>query len=156
MVKKIIIITVAVLLLIQVIGPGKNVSPAPTPNSLASHNVLPDSVDAILKVACYDCHSNNSRYPWYDRVAPVSWFVAYHIRGGKKHLNFDEFFSYPVKRQVKRAKNIAETVEDGTMPISSYTWMHKDAILTEAQKKILIDWADSLRKQITDTTKATL
>ncbi|TDW99212.1 heme-binding domain-containing protein [Dinghuibacter silviterrae] len=156
MLKKILIGILVFVVLIQLIRPAPNVSSAPDPNALKAHYPLPDSVEAVLRVACYDCHSNHSRYPWFDKVAPVSWLVAYHIKGGKRHLNFDEYFAYPVKRKVKRLKDIAETVENGSMPLSTYTWAHKDAVLTEAQKKLIIDWADSLGKQIADTTQAKL
>lgn len=156
MVKKILIVLIAIVVLIQLIRPASNTSSAPDPNALARHYPVPDSVAHVLSIACYDCHSNHSHYPWFDKVSPVSWLVWYHIKGGKRHLNFDEFYAYPVKRQVKRLKDIAETVDENAMPISTYTWAHKDAILTPAQKKLLIDWADSLRKQISDTTHAVL
>lgn len=156
MVKKILIAVIVFAALIQLIRPTPNTSSAPNPNALRAHYPVPDSVEQVLRVACYDCHSNHSRYPWFDKVAPVSWLVAYHIRGGKQHLNFDEFFAYPVKKQAKRLRDMAETVEDRTMPLSTYTWAHKDAILTEAQKKILIDWATGLRQQIADTSRAAL
>ena len=156
MVKKILVVLVAIVLLIQLIRPTRNTATAPDPNALSAHYAVPDSVAHLLNIACNDCHSNHSRYPWFDKIAPVSWLVAYHIKGGKKHLNFDEFYAYPVKRQVKRLRDIAETVEENAMPISTYTWAHKDANLTPVQKKMLIDWADSLRKQITDTTNAVL
>jgi hypothetical protein len=153
MIKKVLLVIVLLLVLIQFIHPAKNESSAPTPMSLKAHYPLPDSVAAILEIACNDCHTNHSRYPWYDRIQPVTWFVNYHISGGKRHLNFDEFAGYPVKRQVKRLKDIVKTVQDGTMPLHSYTLAHKNAILTAVQKQLLCDWADGLRKQITDTTK---
>ena len=156
MIKRVLLVIVLLFLLIQLIRPAKNQSSAPTPLSLKAHYPLPDSVEALLAVACYDCHSNNSRYPWYDCIQPVTWFVNYHISGGKRHLNFDEFEGYPVKRKVKRLKNIVETIQNGSMPLHTYTWVHKDAILTPAQTQILCNWADSLRKQILDTTKAAL
>jgi hypothetical protein len=156
MLKKILLIVLVLLVLIQFIRPKANVSSDPTPAALKAHYPLPDSVQAILAVACYDCHSNNSRYPWFDKVAPASWLVAYHISGGKRHLNFDTFNDYPVKRKVKRLKDISEVLEDGSMPVSTYTSVHKDARLTDAQKKLLKDWAAGLAKSIADTTKATL
>lgn len=154
--KKAILIVIGILLFIQLVRPGKNKSDAPTPQALTAHYTVPDSVLTALKVACYSCHSNNTTYPWYDQIAPVSWFVAYHVSRGKKHLNFDEFEAYPVKRKLKRMKDISESVEEGTMPISSYTWMHSEAILTPAQKKAIIAWSDSLYHQIQDTTKTAL
>jgi hypothetical protein len=156
MFKKILLTFLVILVAIQLYRPAKNQSQEPTPAALKNHYPLPDSVEVLLAAACYDCHSNNSRYPWFDQVAPVSWFVAYHIRGGKRHLNFDTYDDYTVKRKVKRLKDIAETLENGTMPLSTYTDVHKDARLSPEQKKMLIDWAESLAKSIADTTKATL
>jgi hypothetical protein len=156
MVKKILIALAVFVALIQLIRPARNESPveAAPSRALSYHFPIPDSVERILKAACYDCHSNNSRYPWFDKIAPVSWFVAYHIRGGKRHLNFDEFYNMSRKKRLKRLHDIAETVGDGTMPLSTYAWAHKDAILTPGQKTIITGWTDILIRQmsIEDTT----
>ena len=156
MVKKILIALAVFVALIQLIRPARNESPVEaTPTiALKSHYPIPDSVEHILKAACYDCHSNHSRYPWFDKVAPISWFVAYHIRGGKRHLNFDEFYNMPRKKRIKRLHDIAETVGDATMPLSTYTWAHKDAILTPVEKRTITDWTAILIRQMSveDTT----
>jgi len=154
--KKVILIIAGLFILIQFIRPAKNESSAPTPLSLKAQYGLPDSIDRVLKVACNDCHSNHSTYPWYDEIQPVTWFVTYHISGGKRHLNFDEFASYPIKKQVKRLKDIVKTLEADAMPLHSYSRVHRDARLNAAQKQLLCDWATSLGKQISDTTKAAL
>ena len=101
---------------------------------------LPDSVESILKVACYDCHSNNTRYPWYFEVQPVGLWLNGHIQDGKKDLNFSEFASYRPRRQFRKLEQAEELIKDNKMPIRSYTFMHKDAILTESQKNLLYAW----------------
>jgi len=154
--KKAITIIAGLFILIQFIRPAKNDSSAPTPLSLKACYGLPDSVEQVLKVSCYDCHSNHSDYPWYDRVQPVMWFVTYHIHGGKSHLNFDEFAAYPVKKKEERLKGIVKTLQLNAMPLNSYTWIHRNARLSAAQKQMVSDWAASLGKQIADTTKAAL
>jgi hypothetical protein len=94
----------------------------------------------LLEVACYDCHSDNTRYPWYSEIEPVGWILARHVRKGKAELNFDDMANYSARKRKSKFKAIVNQVRDGLMPIQSYTWMHKDARLTDAQKQILINW----------------
>ena len=105
----------------------------------------PADVINILKVACYDCHSNESIYPWYTNVAPVSWWVKSHINDGRKHLNFSVWNDYNDKRKSKKIKECIEEIEEGEMPLKSYTIIHKDAELSKEQQKILVDFFNSLR-----------
>lgn len=114
----------------------------------SAHNIttvvpVPDSVMDLLKSACYDCHSNNTNYPWYTNIQPVGWWLKGHIKEGKQHLNFDAFAQYEKKKMLDKLKDIKKSQVQGWMPISSYTWIHKNAILNEAQKKLIIDWTDS-------------
>ena len=110
---------------------------------------VPQNVEDILQSACYDCHSNNTKYPWYSRIQPFGWMLANHIRNGKAELNFSDFGSYPKRRQISKMDGIANSVKGGSMPLSSYTVMHKEARLSKHEKALLIDWAlktkDSLR-----------
>lgn len=106
---------------------------------------VPDSVEAILKVACYDCHSNNTRYPWYANVQPVAGMMAEHVEHGKKDLNFSEFASYRMRRQFHKMEEVANMVRDTLMPIPDYLRMHKDAVLSEAQRQTLYAWVDATR-----------
>jgi len=106
-----------------------------------------EDVKLILEKACYDCHSNQTEYPWYTSVAPVSWWIKDHIDHGKGHLNFSEWGDYSVKKQDHKLEELIEEVEEGEMPLDSYTWVHGDARLSDAQKKSLMDWAAKLRKE---------
>lgn len=105
---------------------------------------VPENVNRVLETSCYDCHSNNTKYPWYNRIQPVAMYLADHVEDGKKHFNFSEFSSYSLKRQKKKLDEVAHEVEDGEMPLDSYTLVHWDAKLSEADKKLVIDWANEL------------
>ena len=147
-IKRTFIGLLIVLVFIQFIHPAKNVDTTTTPQDITIMYPMPDSVHVILQKACYDCHSNTTRYPWYNNVEPVAFWLNNHIKEGKQHLNFSEFGSYPVAKQVKRLKTTAKEVEEGGMPLSSYLWIHKDAVLTPAEKTMLISWANGLAQRI--------
>lgn len=140
--KKWLLIGIVLLLVVmQAFQPSLNRGSASGPADITKVVSVPADVSGILKQSCYDCHSNHTTYPWYDRIAPVSWWVADHIKEGKLELNFTEFASYSAKKQAKKLEEIAETVQEGEMPLKSYLIMHGDAKLTEAQKKTLVDWS---------------
>ena len=148
--KKIILLILIVLVLIQFIRPVKNISIS---SDLSSTNILrlygvPDSVQKILKTSCYDCHSNNTVYPWYSKIQPVAWWLNNHIEEGKEHLNFDEFGNYKIGAQYKKLEEVMKTVKDNYMPLNSYVWIHKYAILNNNQKGAIAGWATVLRDSI--------
>ena len=132
------------LLLIQLIRPAKNQQLVPSSADLRYHYPPPGDVQHLLDVACYDCHSNHTRYPWYNNIEPVGWWMAYHVNQAKKHLNFSIFGNYPLSRLPKMLKNISGEVKHHDMPIASYLWEHPDARLTDAQVSRISGWADSL------------
>ena len=105
---------------------------------------VPSRVQAILENSCYDCHSNNTRYPWYAKIQPGAWWLASHIRKGKAELNFSDFGRYSTRQQRSKFKGIAGSVKDGTMPLRSYTLMHQNAILSQQDKKLIVNWALSM------------
>ena len=111
--------------------------------SLAIVDPPSDEVIHILQVACYDCHSNETVYPWYTYVQPLGWWIKDHVEHGTKHLNFSVWGDYKEKRRVHKYDEIAEMVEDGSMPLGTYKPLHREARLTDAQRKLLIDWAKS-------------
>lgn len=148
MIRKILVFLLVVLIIIQFFRPAKNISIAAQPNALSAVYPIPENVDTIMKYACYDCHTNNSRYPWYFKVQPSAWFLANHIKDGKRHFNFDEFMTYSKEKQDDKLKDLVEMVDDDDMPLSSYTWMHADARLTREQKAAITTWAKQLRAKI--------
>lgn len=125
--------------------PEKNISSVETKERIEKLYNVPDSVMVILKSACYDCHSNNTHYPWYSNIQPVALFLNRHIVEGKKELNFDEFGSYSTRRQQSKLKAIASQVRDREMTLRSYQIMHKEARLTVEESDLITNW---FRKQL--------
>jgi hypothetical protein len=148
--KKIFLLGCALLFVaIQFARPQKNLSTAPAgQDDLATHYAAPPEVRRILETACYDCHSDRTRYPWYAEVQPVGWFLASHVRDGKRELNFSEFAAYTTHTQAKKLEALSDRVEGRDMPLKSYTWIHRDAILTDGQITTLSDWAAALKDKI--------
>ncbi len=132
-----------VFILIQLIRPSKNQSSQVFPADITHVYAIPEDAQTILKNACYDCHSNNTHYPWYVNIQPIGWFMAGHIRNGKMELNFNEYGTYSSKRQRNKLRRVKEQIEEGKMPLSSYTLMHAEARLNADQKKLITEWIDS-------------
>jgi hypothetical protein len=145
MVKKIFLALLFALVVIQFIRPEKNISEGAQPNYIGNSYAVPGDVKAILAKACNDCHTNNTNYPWYTNIQPLEWWMNGHVKDGKKELNFDEYANKNLRYQYHKMEEIAEMVKEGEMPLNSYTWMHNDAKLTEAEKNRLIGWADAIR-----------
>lgn len=148
-VRRVLFALLIVFVLMQAFRAEKNNSDNTT-KDIAKTYVVPQNVQHILKKACNDCHSNNTRYPWYAEIQPVGWWLANHVKDGKRHLNFNEFDGYRISRQYKKLGECIEEVKDGSMPLASYTIIHKDAILTEGEKQELYKWCDILRQQIAE------
>ncbi len=141
MVKKIFLFLLVAFIVIQFFHPAKNQSTQILASDITHVAPMSDSVLDILKVTCFDCHSNNTRYPWYNNIQPVAWWLNNHIEEGKEHLNFSEFGNLPVAKQKKKLNGVAKLIEKDKMPLSSYTLIHKDAILDAHQKEMVITWA---------------
>jgi hypothetical protein len=148
LVKRILLTLLVVFVLIQFVRPEENRHPGAQPASVLNRYPASPHVTAILEKACNDCHSNNTKYPWYNRVQPVAWWLGEHIKDGKRGLNFDSFLVYTPKRQARKMEETIGMVKKGAMPLDSYTWIHKDAILTPSEKAALAGWADSVRKAV--------
>ena len=145
---KILLALLIVFIAIQFIQPAHNISGQVLPTDITKTVNVPDKVLDIFKNACYDCHSNNSDYPWYAYVQPVGWLLYNHIRNGKQQLNFSEFGAYSQRRQQHKLKSIASQVNNDEMPLSSYTWIHKNAKLSKDDKALIIDWAIKAKDSI--------
>ena len=146
--KRVVLIVIILLVAIQFIRPARNLSSAQSANDITRHYTVSDTVAHILDRACNDCHSNNTRYPWYTNIQPVGWWMQHHVNEGKEELNFSEFGSYPAKRQAHKLEEVAKQTRDDEMPLNSYLWIHADAKLSDADKQILINWANNLRQEI--------
>ncbi|HSH65452.1 MAG TPA: heme-binding domain-containing protein [Bacteroidia bacterium] len=101
---------------------------------------MPVEVKAMLQTSCYDCHSNNTNYVWYDYVQPVRTLVENHVKSAKEDLNFNEWDTYSNRKQERLLNSIKEQIETKKMPLSSYTIMHNNAKLNDEQIKILTNW----------------
>ena len=147
-IKKIMWGLLLVFMAIQLFRPAHNKTDQVLPTDFAKVFVVPNNVRSVFQTACYDCHSNNTTYPWYSNIQPVGWLMARHIKKGKEKLNFSDFGTYTSRRQVSRLKGIANQIKDDEMPLTSYRWMHKNARLSIDQKALMMDWinktADSL------------
>lgn len=133
---------------IQFIPTTRNQSDIVPPTDLMEVYNVPEHVEVIFKTSCYDCHSNNTMYPWYNKLQPVSWIMEGHIKEGKEELNFNEFGSYSERRQKSKFKSILSQVKDGEMPLASYTLMHREAKLSENEKKALEDWINKMLESL--------
>ena len=137
--------TIGWILLLALIGiqffhPAKNIAVGIQPNAITNVHAVPDNVNSILKKACNDCHSNNTAYPWYHKIQPVDWWMNNHINEGKGKFNFDEYAQKPLRYQYHKLEEVVEMVKDKKMPLESYTWIHKDAKLTQDERNVLINW----------------
>jgi hypothetical protein len=147
-IKKIGLVILVVIIAIQFIQPARNKSGQGLPTDISKIYSIPAPVQSVLKNACYDCHSNNTIYPWYSNIQPFGWWLASHIRRGKAELNFSEFVNYSSRKQRSKLFAIAKSIEDGTMPFPSYTLIHKNARLTKEEKGIVIDWSNKAKDSL--------
>ena len=147
-IKKIILAFGILFIAIQFMQPAHNKSGQALPADFVKIYSIPANVEGILQNACYDCHSNNTNYPWYSNIQPMAWIMKRHIDNGKEKLNFSEFGIYSNRRQISKLKGIASQIKDDEMPLFSYKMMHSKAKLTKEKKDLIINWmnkiADSL------------
>ncbi len=146
--KRFLQILLLAFLAMQFFRPTKNTATALSSADITTKYTIPEDVHSILKRSCYDCHSNNTVYPWYSNIQPVAWFLADHVKEGKKELNFSEFASYRIGRQYRKLEEISHQLEEDEMPLSSYTIIHRDAKLSMPDKKIMYNWINTLRDSI--------
>lgn len=142
--KRVIKIVFAVLFIlfvaIQFIPRDHNQSVGIQVNDVTKIYPVSAKVNAILKSSCYDCHSNNTSYPFYASIQPMRYLMDGHVRKGKKELNFNDFETYSFRKQRSKLRAIVESLEEGSMPLSSYTFIHRNAILSKEDKALLINW----------------
>jgi hypothetical protein len=153
--KKIAWTLLILFVAMQFYRPEKNESADAHLSQFLSETNPPEQVAGILESSCYDCHTDHTNYPWYNQVAPVSWWLADHIEEGKEHLNFSDWDSYSPKKKDHKMEELIEEVEEGEMPLNEYTWTHSEADLTEQQRQAVMDWARQTRTlyQLGDSPK---
>lgn len=144
-IKKILWVFLVVFVIAQFFGPDKNEGEINTIDAFLAETNPPEAVKLVLKETCYDCHSDYTRYPWYNNITPVNYWLAEHVKDGKKHFNFSNWEGNSVKRKDHKFEELIEMVEDKEMPLKSYTWTHAEAKLTDAQIASVVDWAKKVR-----------
>lgn len=146
--KKVLVILLVAFILIQFFPIDKN-NPAPTPQmDFLTIKKTPETTAALIRNSCYDCHSNETKYPWYTNVQPFAWFLKSHIDDGRKELNFSTFATYEPKRQAHKLSEAAEQVQKGDMPLDSYVLIHSEAKLSAPQQQELMQYFKRVENDI--------
>jgi hypothetical protein len=136
-------------LLMQLYQPARNsVSEQDLTADITKVYSVPKNVETILSTSCYDCHSNNTNYPWYSNIQPARFFMETHIKEGKENLNFNEFGNYSKRRQNSKLKAIRKQIKWDEMPLASYTLIHKNAILSSSEKQEVMNWIEKTRDSL--------
>jgi serine/threonine protein kinase len=143
--KKVLIVLLILFLALQFIPTNRNQSTEILASDFIKVYNPPTNIAQKLKVSCYDCHSNNSHYPWYNKIQPVAWFLENHINEAKEELNFSEFDNYSNRKKKGKLKAIKNEIKDDKMPLKSYTIMHKNAKFTKEEKKQFVKYFNKLR-----------
>jgi hypothetical protein len=138
------------MIAVQFFGPEKTNPAVDETKTITVFAPMPPEVSAVFTRACYDCHSHQTRWPWYSNVAPVSWFVIDHVNDARRHLNFSEWTTYDPKRMKRKLEEIKEEVEDGAMPLPSYLRLHSDAKLSPNDVQALRAWTIAERKRLAE------
>jgi hypothetical protein len=133
-----------VLILAQFISPLRTNPVGDKSKDISSSFVIPSNVKQILERSCYDCHSNNTRWPWYSNIAPVSWLIAQDVNEGREHLNFSEWGSYEQTDRITYLEDICKNIKKGEMPMQKYLILHSDAKLSDADKDIICKWTKAM------------
>jgi hypothetical protein len=145
---------VAVFALLQFTSPPRTNPPVVPGHDLLATNPPPPGIAALLHNACYDCHSDETRWPWYSHIAPVSWLVADDVKDGRERMNFSDWPRALPERAAKRLERISEEVDDKDMPPAKYTLLHPEARLNAGQREQLIRWADQEAARLKATGEA--
>jgi hypothetical protein len=146
--KWVVIILIVGFVIIQFIRPARTNPPVNPAQSIEANLQVTPQVAAIFDRSCKDCHSNKTVWPWYTNVAPVSWLLTSHVNEGRSNMNLSEWGRYDKDKQSRRLRDMCEQVQDGAMPLSTYTPLHPRAKLTAADVQTICDWAKAERARI--------
>ena len=143
--KKILIALLAVFVIAQFFRPEKNEGDRASMDAFYAETNPSPEVKRILEVSCNDCHSNVTKYPWYNNITPVNYWLASHVNDGKKHFNISNWEGSSTKRKDHKFEELIEMLENKEMPLESYTYTHTDAKLTDSQINAVVNWAKLVR-----------
>ena len=144
--KAVLLVLLVVLVGMQFFPTRSNHSTIILSTDFVKTNEAPENIAQTLHTSCYDCHSNNTNYPWYSNVQPVGWLLENHINKGKEVLNLSEFGSYSGRKQQSKLTSMISQIEDDKMPLAAYTFIHRKALLSKENKKALLDYLRTLKK----------
>ncbi|MFD2917294.1 heme-binding domain-containing protein [Psychroserpens luteus] len=147
-VKNIVLVLMVAFVGIQFIPTKRNQSDTVPVTDFMLVNKVPNNIKSMLQVSCYDCHSNNTNYPWYNKMQPIAWFLEGHINEGKAELNFSEWDSLSNRRKLSKLRSIIKQIESDKMPLEFYISIHKDAEFSEEEKITIIQWMTQLRDSL--------
>lgn len=147
-VKIIAIVLLVAFVGIQFIPTTRNQSDTVPSTDFMLVNNVPETIQKKLQVSCYDCHSNNTQYPWYNKIQPAAWFLEDHIKEGKAELNFNEWDSLSSRRKASKLRSIIKQIESGEMPLNSYTLIHTDATFSEVEAEAMINFITQLKDSL--------
>jgi Haem-binding domain len=140
---------VVLLCAFQFVRPDKTNPAADQSMSIDVQSGITSPVATLIRTSCFDCHSNETRWPWYSHIAPVSWLVAHDVRAGRNHLNFSEWGEYAKSKRVLKLGQIYEQVSKDEMPITKYLYMHPDARLSAADRDSIMSWTEQEEDRLT-------
>ncbi|MCU0442492.1 MAG: heme-binding domain-containing protein [Bacteroidia bacterium] len=147
--KKSILLTVAsIFVLLQLVRPQMNNGEIKSSLHISNIVYVSDTIESVLQKSCYDCHSNQTNYPWYTQVQPIGFWLNHHVDEGKSELNFSMFGAYKKKKQLHKLDECIEMIEEDEMPLESYTFIHQKAKLTAAEKLLLVRWAKESKNHL--------
>ena len=147
-IKWVLMLLLMILVILQFFPIDKSAPEYDSSNDFIMMHNPPEEVSGILKSACYDCHSFNTRYPWYSNIAPVSFWLKDHIDEARDELNFSEWGTFELRRKDHKLEEVVEKVGEGEMPLKSYLITHSDARLSAEQEKLLLDWIKEVRTSL--------
>ena len=147
-IKIILLILLGAFVGIQFVPTERNQSAIEPKTDFMLVNNVPNKIEKKIKTSCYDCHSNNTKYPWYNKIQPAAWFLEDHIKEGKAELNFNEWDSLSNRRKASKLRSIIKQLENSKMPLDSYTFIHKDAVFSDDEKEEVIDFMQKLKDSI--------
>jgi len=139
--KRTVLALAVVFAAMQLFRPDRTNPPVDAAQSVQATATVPPEVDAVIRRACFDCHSSETRWPWYSGVAPMAWGVADHVSEGRAEMNFSEWGKYPARKRIAILGKICDEVREGKMPLKQYLWLHRDATLSEGDWKAVCDWS---------------
>jgi hypothetical protein len=136
-------------ILIQFFRVAKNESETVSPHDfLIVNSDMPEAIKNNFRTSCYDCHSNNTNYPWYAKLAPFSWIIDQHILNGKDHLNFNNYDTLRSRKKIALLDEICEVISDSNMPPKNYLMLHQEAILSAEDIAAICDWSENEALQL--------